>query len=470
MIIQIPEKLQALFRPKQIKVFFGGRGGAKTVSFSKALLFLARQKPLRVVGVREFMSSIKESVHSSLSREVNVLNMGGHFDVLDTQIKGRNGSLFFYMGVARNPSAVRSLDDIDVLWNEEAEYTTQRSLDIMIPTIIRKPGSEVWFSFNPEDEFGAVYSTFVKPHIKEINSKGFYEDETLYVGKINLDDNPFASAEILKHSADMKDANYKKWLHVYGGECFSDYRDSIIQPEWFDAAVDAHKKLGFKPHGHKSLGFDLADTGDDKALLFGHGVLVKKAKRWSYGELPEAIDIAFEKGEKWGAQEMVYDDDGLGKSMKVYLANSSKDIGMTVTPYNGNARADNAQEIYNPDAPQRLQKTNRDFFKNKRAQYYWRLADRFEATYNAVTKKIYTDPDDLISISSDIDGIDVLKGELIKIKRVKGSASKFQIQSKQEALKEGTRSPNMADALKMMFATDPERLIEIPVFNFKSEF
>jgi phage terminase large subunit len=470
MIIQIPEKLKPLFRPKRYKVFFGGRGGAKTVSFSKALLFFAHQKSMRIVGIREFMSSIKESVHSSLSEEVATLNMSNHFDVLDTQIRGRNGSQFFYMGISRNPSAVRSLHDVDILWNEEAEYTSERSLKIIIPTIIRKEMAELWFSLNPEDEFGAVYSRFIKPHLAEINSRGFYEDDELYVGKINLSDNPFASEGILKDSAEMKKTNYKEWLHVYGGECFSDYRESIIQPEWFDAAIDAHKKLGFQPLGDKVCGFDLADTGDDKALVMRHGPVIEKAKRWSYGELPEAIDIAFEKADEWLFQEMVYDDDGMGRSMKVYLANVSTDKSLTVTPYNGSSSVDNPDEIYNPNDPKRLQKKNKEYFYNKRAQKYWDLRDRFEAVYNAVTKGVYTDPDKMISIASDIDDIDVLKGELVKIKRVKGNTSKIQIQSKKDAIKEGIRSPNMADALKMSFANDPEKLVIVSNLSFDSEF
>jgi phage terminase large subunit len=474
MQINFTEHFQALFRPKRYKVYFGGRGGMKTASFSKALLFYARQRPLRVLCLREFQGSIKESVHSSLSREVNELNMSDFFTVQETSIKGRNGSLFIYAGIARNPEAIKSYDDFDICWIEEAEAISERSLRIVKPTI-RKEGSEIWISFNPENEFGAVYSEFVKPYIDKIRSQGFYEDSALYVTRVNLPDNPFASEVLRKESAKMKAENYKEWLHVYGGECDMNYKHSIIQPEWFEAAIDAHIKLGFKAEGVRSMGFDLADTGDDKAITIRHGSVVTHTKRWSHGELPEAIDIAFEEAGAANADFMVYDDDGLGKSMKVYLAKSlTKSTAfkhLKVIPYNGNARIDDPDDYYETPIPGQKAIYNRDKFKNRRAQKYWELRDRFEATYNALEKHIYTDPDKLISICSDCEDLDVLKSEIVKIKRLRGNNTQIQIQSKKDAIKENIKSPNMADSLKMSFA-NPVPFINSPLksLEFQSEF
>ena len=96
MKIQLPVKLEALFTPKRYKVFFGGRGGAKTVGFSKALMFKAAAEKIRVLCCREFMKSIQESVHESLSDEVQKLGMDHLFDVKQSYIKGTNGSHFLY--------------------------------------------------------------------------------------------------------------------------------------------------------------------------------------------------------------------------------------------------------------------------------------------------------------------------------------------------------------------------------------
>lgn len=469
MNLDIPEKLQCIFKPKRIKVFYGGRGGGKTVSISKSLLFLGHQNRLRVLCLREFMNSIDDSVHSVLKEEISNLNMSGFYHITNSAIDGQNGTLFKYSALARNLSSLRSKHNFDVAWVEEAETISEKSLEVLIPTI-RKQNAEIWFSFNPDDDFGAVYVAFVKPHLTVINSQGFYEDKDLYVVKTNLSDNPFAPETMLRESENMKKLHYKKWLHIYGGEPYADYKHSIIQPEWFEASIDAHKKLGFEPLGSKTLGFDLADTGDDKALIYRHGCLIEKAKRWDDGELPEAITMAFEKAGEWGAANMVYDDDGLGKSMKVHLSLTSQDQGLKVTPYNGNSIPENPKDIYNPDDPTRQQVTNREYFVNKRAQKFWQLRDRFQAVYNAVRKGIYTDPDKLISIASDLEDIDVLKGQLIQIHRRRGNNTRVQIQSKQDAMKEGIKSPNMADALNMCFANPLREFNAFTNLNYTSEF
>ena len=464
MKIQIPDKLSFLFRPKRFKIAYGGRGGAKTVSFSKALTFMAMRERKRVLCLREFMNSIDDSVHSALSDEISGLGMGHHYRVGATKIDAVNGSAFRYAALARNLESIKSKHKFDIAWVEEGESITQKSLDVLIPTM-REAGSELWISFNPDDEFGPVYSTYVKPHLDAIQSQGFYEDDLIYVVKINLEDHPFAPQELLDASRVMKRDNLKKWLHIYGGEPFSDYRHSIIQPEWVDAAIDAHKKIGFQPMGVKSLGFDPADTGADaKAVMMRYGSVITRGRKWSDGERPEAIDRCFEYAYDWRAEHIVYDNDGLGRGVKVGLAPRIEGKNIVVTPYGGNDAKDNPDEIYADD------KTNKDTFYNKRAQYWWLLRDRFEATYNAIHKGIYTDPMDMISISSELEDLDVLKSELVRIQRKKGQNSFIQIESKEDMRKRGVKSPNMADALVMCWANPPPEPVAVEPLIFESEF
>lgn len=459
--ITIPEKLKFLFLPKRLKIAFGGRGGYKTVSFAKSLLFLAAREKKRVLCLREFMNSIDDSVHSTLKAEVETLNMSHLFKVTANQIEGRNGSLFRYASLARNLPSLKSKYGVDIAWVEEAETITQRSLDVLFPTI-RKNRSEIWMSFNPDDEFGAVYHTLVKPHLDTIRSQGFYEDEDMYIVKTSLDDNPFAPEGMLSESARMKKDNLKKWLHIYGGEVFSDYRESIIQPEWVDAVIDAHKKLGFPAQGMKVLAFDPADTGDAKAVMFRHGEVVTQGFQWTYDELPEAIDIAFDRAYEWRAEQLIYDATAIGRAVKVGLKKRIEGKNIEVIGFEGAASVDRPEDIYAD------YKSNKDTFRNRRAQRYWNLRDRFEATFNAIEKGLYTDPDNLISISSEVEDLDVLKSELVKIQRKIGS-SYIQIKSKEDMKKEGIKSPNMADTLMMLWDNKPPHTI-MPILNFTSEF
>jgi phage terminase large subunit len=255
----------------------------------------------------------------------------------------------------------------------------------------------------------------------------------------------------------MKRDNYKQWLHIWAGEVFGDYKDSIIQPEWVKASIDAHLKLGFKAVGVKSLGFDPADTGGDaKAICLRHGSVITAGEQWLDGELPGAIDKAFTVAYDERADFIVYDSDGLGRAVKVGLDARLEGKHLAVHPYGGNDKKDNEHELYD-------HKTNKDKFKNKRAQYWWYLRDRFEATYNAIEHGVYTDPEKLISLSSDIEDLDQLRAELSKPQRKRGSNSFIQIESKEDMRKREVKSPNMADALVMCFANPPPSVTFKPI-------
>jgi phage terminase large subunit len=469
MKIQIPDKLQFLFRPKRYKIAFGGRGGYKTESFARALLAQGTAKPLNILCAREIQKSIKDSVHAAMKRLVREIGLQDFYEVLATEIRGRNGTKIIYSGLFQNIDNIKSADKLDIVWVEEAHNVSDDSWETLVPTI-REDDSEVWVSFNPKDEFSWIWCK-VKPHLDQIRENGFYEDKRNYIVKTSLEENPFASKELFEESRELKSKNLKQWMHIYGGEVYSDYTDSIIQPEWFDAAIDSHIKLGFSPMGVRSAGFDIADTGDAKAVYQRHGSVVLFSDRWADGELPEAIDRAFRHAEENRSEFLVYDADGMGASMKVYLANVTTNKRIEVVPYYGGGKVDNPENLYSTyeGQPEKDRKTNKDTFRNKRSQYYTSLADRFEATYNATTKGIYTDPEKLISLSSDLPHLDILKSELIKIKRIVGNNSFVQIQSKKDALKEGIKSPNDADALKMCFA-NPAPSPAITRIEFESEF
>lgn len=232
MKVQIPSKFKKLFKPKRFKVFYGGRGGCKTVSFSKILLATACEQEKRILCAREFQNSIDDSVHSSLSSEIARLELQDFYQIQSNQIIGNNKSLFRYIGLARNISSLKSKDHYDIIWIEEGETTSQKTLDTILPTL-RKLGSELWISFNPDQEDDPVFAEFVAPYLDEINKNGYYEDEDLLVVKTNLTDNPFEAVELRKESARLKKKNYKKWLHIFGGECGGNYDDPIFEIEGF---------------------------------------------------------------------------------------------------------------------------------------------------------------------------------------------------------------------------------------------
>ena len=132
--------------------------------------------------------------------------------------------------------------------------------------------------------------------------------------------------------------------------------------------------------------------------------------------------------------------------MKVGLDARVKGKQIDVQSYKGGMGVDEPDEIYTDEV------TNYNSFKNKRAQYWWLLRDRFEATYNAVELGIYSDPEALISLCSGIPALNLLKAELVRPQRKRTNNSIIQLESKVDMKKRGVPSPNLADALVMCFA------------------
>lgn len=159
--VDFPKKLTFLFKPARYKVAHGGRGSGKSWAFARALIIKAYQKPIRVLCGREVQKSIKDSVHRLLSDQIEALGFGHAFDILESEIRGKNGSLFLFAGLAQHTvESIKSFEGVDICWLEEAQVITKRSYDVLLPTI-RKDGSEVWISFNPDMETDETYQRFV---------------------------------------------------------------------------------------------------------------------------------------------------------------------------------------------------------------------------------------------------------------------------------------------------------------------
>jgi phage terminase large subunit len=158
--VELPEKLAFLFEPHQYKVLYGGRGGIKSWSIAQALLLLGAQRQLRILCARELQKSIDESVHHLLELQIERLGLGWFYRVEKAAIFGLNGTEFRFTGL-RDAANLKSYEDFDICWVEEAANVSKRSWDLLLPTL-RKKGSEVWISFNPELGDDETYKRWVK--------------------------------------------------------------------------------------------------------------------------------------------------------------------------------------------------------------------------------------------------------------------------------------------------------------------
>lgn len=160
-LLQLPSKLAPLFKPKRYKVMHGGRGGGKSWAVAATLLVMAAERPLRVLCAREVQKSMRDSVHRLLKDTIVRLGLESFYQVLDTEIRGANGSLFLFTGLqSHTVDSIKSFEGVDRVWVEEAHGVSKKSWDVLIPTI-RKEGSEIWLTLNPDMDTDDTYVRFI---------------------------------------------------------------------------------------------------------------------------------------------------------------------------------------------------------------------------------------------------------------------------------------------------------------------
>lgn len=178
----------------------------KSWTIAQLLLIRAYREPTRILCAREIQKSITDSVIQLLDDQVDRMGLRQFFDVQRNAIYGKNGSKFIFEGLRSNITKIKSMEGIDIVWVEEAEAVSRESWDVLIPTI-RKPGSEIWVSFNPMDELDDTYQRFV-----ESPSEDSYEIQ------VNWQDNPWFP-DVLRIEKDrMAERNEDLYKHIWEGE------------------------------------------------------------------------------------------------------------------------------------------------------------------------------------------------------------------------------------------------------------
>ena len=464
--MQIPKKLRRFIdTPKRFKIAIGGRGSGKSMSFADMCLMDAQTKGIKTACFREFQNSIDDSVHALLKSEIERLNLQG-FEVQNNQILLNQDPVFKFRGLARNPEGVKSMHGFQRFWVEEAQTISFNSLKALTPTL-REEGSEIWFSANPRSSVDAFSQRFIKPYEKQLRRDGYYEDDLHLIVMINITDNPLVP-DVLKQEmeSDRERMSPALFQHVWEGEYYDSVEDNIIPTEWFDAAIDAHKKLGFEPTGALIASHDPSDEGgDSKGFALRKGSVVLDVCEKVTGDSNEGMDWALKLSRDAQADWFVWDCDGLGISLKRQVDQELESTKMQKHQFRGSETPDDPAVPYSGSDS----KTNKDTFFNKRAQYWWKLRDRFEATYRAVTKGDYINPDELISLSSEIPTLDQLRSEVCRIPQKRSNNGKIQIMSKIDMAKKPYElpSPNMGDALMMSMFSPKAVQKQAVKINFK---
>lgn len=240
--VRIPEAFRFLFDASRYKVAHGGRGSGKSWQFARALLIQGAQQPLRILCAREVQKSIADSVHKLLGDQIEAMGLDAFYSITETAIRGANGTEFAFAGLRQQSvTNIKSFEGVDRCWVEEAQTVSDRSWSILTPTI-RKPGSEIWVTFNPELDSDATYRRFIEsPPTGSV------------VRKVNFDANPWFPPELEDERQDTlrrdPDAYANIWLGepktvvdgaIYGKEIIALHESGRVRDVPYDPLLKVH--------------------------------------------------------------------------------------------------------------------------------------------------------------------------------------------------------------------------------------
>lgn len=219
--IETPRVFKPLLKPSRYKGAHGGRGSGKSHFFAELLVERCLIKTTHVVCVREIQKSLNQSVKKLIESKIEALGVGHLFEVQEAQIKGRNGSLIIFQGMQNHTAdSIKSLEGYDIAWCEESQSISQRSLDLLRPTI-RKEQSELWFSWNPSQATDPI----------DLLLRGDNVPPDSIVVQANYLDNPFLP-DVLKQEMEFdKQRDHDKYLHVWLGE-YNNKSEARVYKNW----------------------------------------------------------------------------------------------------------------------------------------------------------------------------------------------------------------------------------------------
>ncbi len=231
---------EVLYAVARYKILYGGRGSTKSWAIADYIIIKTAFGKFRVLCTREIQGSIKDSVYRLLCDRIYFHKLQRFFIIQRDTIQSVFGSEIIFKGLRQNISEVKSTEGIDICWVEEAERVAKDSWDVLIPTI-RKPGSEILISFNPEDENSDTYTRFIEKDGKPVDQPG------LLKAWVNWWNNPWFPEVLRREMEWCRQNDTEKYDHVWGG-----------RPKKYGQAVIFKNKLrveDFVPADHGNTQF-----------------------------------------------------------------------------------------------------------------------------------------------------------------------------------------------------------------------
>lgn len=383
-------------------VFHGGRGSGKSKHVGLALVIRGRTKRLRILCTREIQKTISDSVHKLLKDIIEEYGFAD-YEVTDKTIRNKlTGTEFIFSGLRHNVNEIKSMEGIDIAWVEEAQSISESSLKVLAPTI-RKPGSQLIFTFNRLTELDPVYVRYV------MNAPA-----KTYHRKVNYDvlERAGLLPDTLRLELEADMADPATFAHVWLGEPLSQADNAIISRDAILRAMQ-RQEGEVSPDGAIEVGADIARMGNDRIVFYKRkGLRMIQTKVYQHLRTTEVCD----RLETFVNQDkkvlIKIDDTGVGGGVTDEMIKR----GYNVMPINFGAK---------PDDP--------DKYPNLISEAWFYMA--------SIIDQIQLDLDD-----------DLLM-ELSNRQWKMDTAGRRRVESKDDYKKRGYRSPDKADALILCFYT-----------------
>lgn len=401
-LLDIPRKLHPMIsRVNDYRYFLlhGGRGGAKSQSICRFLLYMAEQSRLRIVCGRETQASISESSYTLLTDLVQKYDLD--FEVTATKIISRKtGSVITFRGFReQGVFAIQGMEAIDCVFIDEAQALTKTTLDVLIPTI-RKEKAKIFFSMNRFQPNDPVYSMFA----------GRSDCLTL---QINYDDNPHCPQALIHEAEQCKIQNPKDYAHIWLGQPVDQTEDSVYSVSDLEDSKTRDFSLEHG-YGERVAGFDIARYGDDANSAIVLQQFGPRSWKLIHSAEWRGLDLAWTTGKileivnQFNVSRAAVDIDGMGAGPFDFLANGGRS-----SVFHGFSNI----------------KISHKEFVNQRTKFAFKLKDFLRKGHIALP------------------GDEALIIELLSIKYEFDSSQRRALVTKERMRKLGVKSPNKADAL-----------------------
>ena len=488
--IKYVKNLHPIFtKPKRVKIIVGGRGSTKSTGIADYVSACMASGQLWCCA-RENQNSIEESVHRTILDEISRLGLEGFEDTKTYIAHPASGGRNFYRGLARNITSLKStLSGIDGLWIEEGEDISANTLRVLTASVrlnakdserliagedVRMP--EIIITMNRGGRNGAVARKWLERAEQDLARHGYYEDDGVMIVQMNYTDMPKswfkASGLEVERKEDEERMSKAAYAHKWLGAYMDEVDDAIIPMEWFDAAIDLHKRDGIKIPlaGATITAHDPSDAGDNKGIATRTGSIFTRIGEIASNDVNEGFDEACNIAISDGADEFVYDGDGIGLALKRDAERALAPKGIKYKAFHGGGAVESKKtpfESIEAKGHNGKQITNGEALKNMRAQFSHRLMMRFYNAWRVVEKGEYIDPDLIISIDSDGCNVAAVRAEVCTVPRKRNPNGVFQLVSKVDMKKDPYRlpSPGMFDSM-MMAMVIPDTIND----NFNIDF